>query len=206
MQSFQRPRTSWPWIIFWVALAGLVASVVWAFFSYGGLQDRLAALHRADVPGSVVIDVSAPQTLTVFYEDPSADAMFVVQSSDANTLPSVPVDLVVTGPSGDLIETARYERDLRFDYDGRLLTAMATFEAADAGTYTVEASGDVSAAVGVSVGEIVEYRLIAGVVGVVGLFIASLVGMTLALILIAVRRGRPPTSQPERPLVGSGAR
>ena len=195
-----RGRSAWAWVILWLSVTGLIGAMAWSFFSYGGLQDRLAELPRTAVPGEVDIEISEPDTLTVYYEDPTANNTFVVQSSGANTLTSAPVELTVTGPSGDLVETAPYERDLRFDYDGRVLIAIATIEATDAGTYTVAAEGDVADSARVSVGHIVVFGLVANVIGVVGLFLASVFGVAVAVIWIRVRRGRPasPEASPER--------
>lgn len=62
----------------------------------------------------VTAEVSSPQGLTVLYEDPTADAGFV-QATDTSARRVPPVDLTVTGPSGDPIATAPYGTDLRFD-------------------------------------------------------------------------------------------
>lgn len=202
METVARSRIAWRRVILWLSLVGLIASMAWGFFAYGGLQDRLSDLSRAPVPGSMAVEVSEAQSLTIFYEDPTADGTFMVQSSGANTLTAAPVQLDVTGPSGDVIVPARYERDLRFDHDGRVLIAMATFDAVETGTYVVDTSGDVPADVRVSVGEVSVFGLVANVVGVVGLFIASLLGMAVALVLIAARGGRSSSREVERQLVG----
>jgi hypothetical protein len=203
MTTMRRERTVWVSVLLWLSLAGLIGAIAWGFFSYGALQDRLANLPRAAVPGQVTVDVPEPQTLTIFYEDPTADGTFVVQTSGSNTITVSPVELTVTAPSGEEVAIAPYERDLRFDYDGRVLTAMATIDASTVGTYTVEASGDTPPSAQISVGHVVDVGLIAHAVGVIGLFLASLAGVATAGVLIAVRRRRVESSdESERPLVG----
>lgn len=201
MQTTQSPRIAWPRVVLWLSLAGLIAAIAWGLYAYEGLQSRLSDFPRTAVPGELSVEVSQPQTLTIFYEDPIADRTFVVRSSDTNTLNAPPLELGVTGPSGDPIQTTRYERDLRFDHGGRVLTAMATFDADEAGTFTIEAAGNVPAEARASVGEVVEFELVANVLGVVGLFIGSLLGMTIALVFIGLKRGRTPSIEAERPLV-----
>ena len=203
MQTVRHTPTVWPWVLFWISLAGLIGAMAWGFFSYRGLEDRLAELSRAVVPGQVDIEVTEPDTLTVFYEDPTSDGTFVVQSGGANTLSALPVELTVTGPSGERVTVAPYERDLRFDYDGRVLTAIAVIDATTAGTYNVQATGDVPTLAQVSVGHVVVVGLVANAVGVVGLFLVSVLGVTVAVAMIVAKRGRITSSdEAERPLVG----
>jgi hypothetical protein len=203
MTTLQRERNPWLSILLWLSLVGLVGSLVWAFLSYGGLQDRLAGMSRVVVPGQVEVTVDEPETLTIFYEDPTADRMFVVRSSDHNTLDVSPVDLAVTGPSGERVATVPYERDLRFDYDGRLLIALETIDASTPGTYVVQVSGDVPATAQISVGHVIDVGLVVNVVAVIGLFLVSILGLGVAVVVFFVRRGnRSADDNIERPLVG----
>lgn len=203
METVRRTRTVWLSVLLWLSLAGLIGAMAGGVFSYRGLEGRLAEMSRAVVPGQVDIEVTEPDTLTIFYEDPTADGTFVVQSSGSNTLSALPVELTVTGPSGERVTVAPYERDLRFDYDGRVLTAIAVIDATTAGTYNVQATGDVPALAQVSVGHVVVVGLVANVVGVVGLFLVSVLGVTVAVAMIVAERGRIASSDgAERPLVG----
>lgn len=177
-------------VLLWLGLAGLIGSLAWGFFSYEGLQDRLAELPRSVVPGQIDVEVVEPQTQTIFFEDPSADQKFGVRSSPTSMLETPPVDLIVTGPSGERIDIQAYERDLRFDHDGRVLIAMATFEPAVAGRYSIEMSGDVPAGAEVSAGDVVDFGLVANFVALVGLFILSVVALAVAVVLRVGRRGR----------------
>jgi hypothetical protein len=55
----------------------------------------------------------------------------------------------------------------------------------------------------VSVGHVVVVGLVANVVGVVGLFLVSVLGVTVAVAMIVAKRGRTASShEAERPLVG----
>lgn len=202
MENVQR-RTVWLSVLIGLSLAGLIASMAWGFSSYRGLEDRLAGLSRAAIPGEVDIALTEPDTLTIFFEDPTAGGTFVVQSSPSNTFADLPVELTVHGPSGEPVAVSRYERDLRFDHDGRVVTAIAVIDATTAGTYNVRATGDVPALAQISVGHIVDLGLIANLVGVVGLFVVSVVGMVVPIVLIVLGRGRVvPSDEAGRPLVG----
>lgn len=187
-----------------ILVAGLVGSVAWGLLTYESLQGRLEALPRTDVPGEATVEVDGPQGLTIFYEDRASEQGFVVRSNRISTITSSPVELSVTGPSGPL-ELARYERDLRFDVDGRVATALATFDAPTAGTYTVHVAGEPSDGVMVSVGDVVTPGLLASFVGAVALFLVGLVAATV-IFVTAFAKDTEPTGQSSdedrRPLAG----
>jgi hypothetical protein len=195
-------RAAWPSVLLWLSIGGVIGSIIWAVLGYGGLQDRLADLTRLAVPGRIEVVVAEPQTLTIFYEDPTSGGPFVVRTSGSATTTTPPVVLSVNGPSSEMVTTTAYERDLRFDYDGRLLTAISTFDAVSAGIYTIEASGNVPTGALISSGRVVEAGLVANVVGMVGLFLLSLVGMAVAAIARVVQRHDAPSNEVHRPMVG----
>jgi len=171
----------------WISIAGVIAALVWGFLVYQALQSHLADLSRTPVPGKTTVEVSQPQTLTIFYEDPTAKGGFVVQSSKTSTLTSTPVDLEVTGPSG-VIAASPYQRDLRFRYDGRAVIAMATIEAPTAGTYAILVTGNSPSGAFVSVGNVAGSGLMASFVGAVVLFLLSLAAIALAGVVASNRR------------------
>lgn len=174
--------------ISWVALVAMIAAIAGGFYSYHLLQNRLEGLSRTAVPGATSIAVPAAQQVTIYYEDPTTEGTFVVQAGSTNTLSPPPVQLQVTAPSGAAVSTAPYERDLRFNHDGRVVTAVATFDAPTAGTYTIQVAGDVPSGAMVSAGEVVDFTLIALFGGSLVLFFASL---ALLVVSRVTRRRRP---------------
>lgn len=202
METVRSRRTVWVSVLLWLSLAGIIGAIAWGFLGARGLQDRLAALPRAVVPGQVDVEVAEPGTLTIFYEDPTADGTFVVQASGSNTLSALPVELTVTGPSGERINVAPYQRDLRFDYDGRVLTAIAVMDATIPGSYEVQATGDVPALAQISVGH-VDAGLVANVVALVALFLISGLGLAVAVMtIVATGRSGEPSHEAGRAPVG----
>lgn len=195
METTRRPSTTWFWIAGVLALAGMVGSIAWGVHTYRLLEARLDALPRVAVPGEVSVDLEEPQGLTIFYEDPGAAGGFGVLW---NTLGGPmggddgPVDLLVTGPSGEQVPTAPYDGDLRFDVGGNVAIALATFDAPAAGTYTVTATGDVPTAARVSVGQVVDGGLVAQVVGAVVLFVGTVAVTVPLVVVVAYRRSRSP--------------
>lgn len=203
MANPERTRPAWITILFGLSLAGLIGAIAWAVFSFLGLEDRLADMPRVTVPGGVSVEVVEPGTLTIFYEDPTAEGGFVVQTTGTSPIGELPVELTVTGPTGEVVPVSLYGRDLRFDYDGRVVTAVAVFDASLAGTFDVRATGDVPDLARISVGRIVDVGVIANVIGVVGLFVLSMVGMAVAGAVSFSRSGRASSPDAaERPLVG----
>lgn len=183
-----------------VALVGVVVSVAWGVADYQQLQDRLAALPRAGVPGEVTVEVAEPRELTVYVEDPTADGGFVVRTGERHVLPDPPVDLTVTGPAGEALVLTPYEQDLRFHTGGRVAVAVASFEAESPGSYVVAVDGEMPANAQVSVGDVVDTALVANVVGAVVVFVGSTLTALVLVALTAVRRSRPPAgAEADRP-------
>ncbi len=174
----------------WLVLVGVIGSMVWAFFGYQMLQDRLGSLSRTAVPGQVTVETAGPQTLTIYYEDPTASGRFVVRAAGTSTLTTSPVEITVTGPAGRSTPTTPYGRDLRFTHDGRVVVTMATFDAPTAGDYTIDVSGNAPPGAAVSVGTVVDTALIINGVGAVGLFVISLLSLVATMIAALVSRSR----------------
>lgn len=194
MATTRRSSTRRAWTAAALVLAALIGAAVWGLLTYQDLQERLDALPRTTVPGEVTVDVTDAHGLTVFYEDPEAPTGFVVRSSQTTTISSSPVDLSVLGPSGPVTLT-RYDRDLRFDVDDRVATALMTFDAPEPGRYTLRATGDVPAGSMVSVGDVVDGGLLASTAGAIGLFVASIVAGAVIVVLSLAG----PTGTPARP-------
>ena len=189
----RQTRTSAQWLSVarWLAVAGVIGAAVLGLFSYQTLQDRLDAFSRTAVPGQVTVEVPEPGGLTIFYEDATGGGGFVVQAGGSRTLASAPVDLAVKGPSGEPVATVPYERDLRLNHDGRVVTAFATIDTSTAGTYTVQASGDVPPTALVSVGQVVDFALIAEAGGAIALSVGSFLLLLVTVTVAAMKRRRP---------------
>lgn len=194
-------KSSWPLAVLWISVLGMIGSLAWGLYSYGELKDRLDQLPRTFVPGVANVEVDEPQTLTVFYEDPVSNGTFAVQSGGSNTLTASPVELTVSSPSGQEVDVLPYEADLRFDHEGRVLIAISTFSADSAGFYTVKVEGEVPPSARVSVGRVVESSLVATVIGVVGTFIVSVIGLLIAVVALSIRRAAGVVTPGREPLV-----
>lgn len=201
MDARRTPSASWYGVAGFLAFASLVAAVAWGLGSYQQLQDRLEALPRTAVPGTIVVAVGTAQSVTVFYEDPVVAGGFAVQASGTSKLRAAPVELTVTDASQRPVATTPYGTDLRFDIGDRVAIASATFDAPAAGHYTVEVAGDVPAQARVSAGTVVDAELIASAIGVVTLFVMPLLAVVVVAVVVAVRGARTPLP----PTLRSGA-
>ena len=77
-------------------------------------------------------------------------------------------------------------------------TAVATIDAPEAGTYTLRVTGDVPADARVSVGDVVDGGLLAGVAGAVGLFVTSLLAVVVTVVVALTRSVGAPDTRIER--------
>ena len=136
-----------------VAVVGLTASSLWAVSGVLAETRRPAAFDRADLPGSVTLTVDEGDRVVVYVE---ADRR--TRPDGGGAAQAVELDrLTVAGPAGDHVDLEDYPADLRYDVPASVLldgalpdgatarvgTAVASFEADAAGTYTVTAAGAV---------------------------------------------------------------
>jgi hypothetical protein len=189
----------------WLGTVGMFAAVLWGFATYWMLQDRLDALSRTTVPGQVTIQASAPERVTIFFEDPSAPRGFLVRSASVTTLTPAPVDVVVTGPAGRVVTASPYERDLRFAHDGRVVIAMATIRVPVTGSYTIDVGGTVPPGTMVSVGTVLDGVVMVNAGGVVVLFVVSALAVLVAKVAAAVQRRRVPSGAGRSAATGRAA-
>ena len=197
MEPVRHPSTGWYWIAAGLALVGVLGAIALCAVGYVQLQDRLEALPRTDVPGTVTVDVDGPQGVTIFYEDPTQGG-FVARAGDANTLRFSPVDLAVTGPDGASLDAAPYAADLRLHAGSRVAVALATFDAPSAGTYTIDVTGDVPSNVRVSAGDVVDGGLVAYLVVAIALFLLAAAAAVAMAVVTAVKRSRTPRTPAPR--------
>lgn len=130
------------------AVVGLTASSLWAVSGVLDQTRRPGDFGRADLPGSVTLDVDEAARLVVYVE---ADRWVRPDGGGAASIVK-PDRLTVSGPEGEDVALERYPDDLRYDVPAsvpvegaaaRVGTAIASFEADAAGTYTVSATGAV---------------------------------------------------------------
>ena len=67
---------------------------------------------------------------------------------------------------------------------------MATIDTPTAGTYTVQASGNVPPTAMVSVGGVVDFGLITAWTGTIALFVGSLLLILVTVTVAAIKRGQ----------------
>jgi len=171
-----KPSVGWYWVAGVVALVGIVGAVVWGLASYAGIGDRVDGFARDALPGQVTVPIDAPGTYAVFYE-----------AADTDRVPAL--DVGVTGPDGAAVPVAAYDADLRFDRDGVVSRAVATFDATGPGDYVVTATGVASGGATFAVGAIPATG-VAAVIGTVVLLFASVGTGTLIAIVTLVLRNR----------------
>ena len=127
--TYDRPSRSWLWPGIGVAVVGLAAGLVLGINSYQDSQQKIDTFARLSVPGSVTVQVDAPGQQVIYYEgDQSVSHEELVVS--------------VSGPAGSTVAFAPYEGELIYETtDLTLGRAIASFDAAQIGSYEIEVTG-----------------------------------------------------------------
>jgi hypothetical protein len=171
--AVRRPARAATWIAVLLAITGVVVAIVYAgigAFDAWQAPDRFAR----SVAGAAVTTPLEAGHETVVYVEGSAPVIAAR-------------DLQVTGPAGDVVTVRAYERELKYDRDGGLATAVAAFTPPVDGTYTVETTADLAGAqlaVGPDIGDALGGRLgEAGLIALLGLFVAAAIGVGASLAM-----------------------
>lgn len=175
-----------------VALTGLGAGAAWASAGLLTLADRPSAFTRAGVPGSVAVELVAGQRAVVYVE---AGTPAAARSAKVE----------VSGPDGTNVTTHRYlrlvEYDVNQEYDvttvcGRLGYAVESFQAPDAGSYTVTAAAPtMDPALTLAVGEDLADGAVRAVLAP-SLFALGMLALAAVLGATPVVRSRPAAASP----------
>lgn len=173
------------WLAAVIAVAGLLGAIVWAAVGAVGAVTGPDDLVRAALPADVTTQVAEPATLVVYYE--------------GETVPSLTqLDVEVSGPGGARLPVSELGYDVEYDSPlraGVVGTAMATFEAAEPGEYTISARYDPPAPAQLAVGENVAADFVQRMLGPALLAAGSLLlAFVIALSSLVRRapRGLPP--------------
>lgn len=163
-----------------VALAGLLGAVLWAGFGALGAVTAPDDFARAALPANVTAEVAEPGTLVVYYE--------------GDPVPSLAqLDVEVASPGGPLVQVSDVGYDLRYDspaQPGRVGTAVATFEAAEPGQYTITSRYDPRGLAHLAVGENIGADFVQRMLGPVLLAAGTLLVAIVVALCTVTRRSR----------------
>lgn len=162
----------------WIAFS--VVAVVLFFMAFQRAEDVADDLARVPAGEAAEVDLASAGDYRIWLERPGASEEFALSATAE-----------ITGPDGEAIPARDYDTNLEYDD----LSAVLTFEAPEAGTYTFtvtesgfsESTGDTQFAIGKAnpVGELGKGAVFMVIVGAVGFVIALIL-----MIILLVRRGR----------------
>lgn len=161
------------WAAAIVAVLGLSVAVIWGALGSIRALDQVDEFDRTAIPGAVMVSVTDPGTMVVYYEslaqhagyadptasgrpatrwNPATDA--TIEARYAATTPTwQQLQLQVTAPNGAAVPVSTYRSGVRYDVDpGRLGRAVATFQATIVGQYQVSAMRATEAGATLAVG------------------------------------------------------
>jgi hypothetical protein len=167
--------TGWYWLAGVIALGCVFAAAVLLSTGDRGFVDRVDAFGRVGIPGELVMNVSEPKALTVFYEAAGA-------GQENAAVPALTI--WIAEPSGEVVELAPPQVEMSYDLPGHSGQAVGTFSADTPGDYLVRVEGEAPADAVLAVGESPFGPLF-------GAALLVLVAITVALtpaVVAAVRR------------------
>jgi hypothetical protein len=176
-----RPGTAGYWIGALVALVTTLGALAWAAGAFLGWRAHIEDFPRVAAPATAVVTLDETGTRVLF-----------VEHDRSSTEPATP-QVTVTGPSGTPVPVAAYGGEMRYDVPGvtgRVGDAVATFTAAEPGSYAVTVAG-AEPGTTVAVGDDIVWGWGPQVVGIVALFLGGLVAGLAIIVVTAVRRSRP---------------
>jgi hypothetical protein len=178
----KRPSTGWYWAAGTIAVVGVIAGVVLAISSYLSYQDGLRSMARTD--GTTMrVNLQPDQDAVVFLEGPG-----VAERKDLR--PAV----TVTDPEGGEVAVLPYRAELLYDVPGKPGTtgrAIASFDVAVDGVYTVAAEVPDGATIAVGAGLDVS-TLARFVAALVVPALAVLLAIGIVVVVAVMRRSQPP--------------
>ncbi|HZM40125.1 MAG TPA: hypothetical protein VFB94_13475, partial [Acidimicrobiales bacterium] len=169
-----------------IALGGILAGLATAAKGVDDALEAVGSFDRTPVPGVLEVPIDDLGGYSIYQEFPGA-------SHPGGTID--PPNLIVTDPSGDLVDTDSYGTFVSYDQGSLEGRGIYTFRAEQTGTFRILASGAPGStiAVGPGMGD-VSAQAVAGIFGgVVGGVILAGTGMvtgTAAAITLAIARGR----------------
>jgi hypothetical protein len=156
------------------AFIGLVVGVGLAIDGYRDAQRHLDSFARVAVPGEGTVQLDEPTGRVLYYEGDDS-----VRFGD--------LDIRVTGPAGRAVDVNRYEGEMIYEtIDLTKGRAVATFDAAQAGTYRIRVAGADGGTL--TVGDSFLRRSLFGVFGGLAISVAAVLVAFLVVLVTFVRR------------------
>lgn len=176
-----------------VAVVGVLVATVWIVAGVLDQVQRPPEFSRADLPGTVAVTLTQTGTHVVYVEADRAGTPDLIGQIRTD-------QIIVTGPSGEVLPVRSYGSELRYDAPDNLVgTAVGVFDNARTGTFTVATTAqdvqglpDARLAVGDD--------LAPGVVRAIGLpaltaLFSVVAGVVLAVLTSRRRAGMPVVSR-----------
>ena len=158
------PSRSRYWIAGIVASVGMVAAIGWGASEALDAYRNVDTFPRAEIPGVVTVRVTDPGERVLYYE------------GDRDPLLGE-LGIEVTDPAGNTVGLTAYEGDLRYDFDGRVAKAVASFDARVTGDYVIVARSVPEPGATLAAGE--------DFAGVVSTILAAL-GLALVALIVGI--------------------
>ncbi|HET9609592.1 MAG TPA: hypothetical protein VFP06_08285, partial [Acidimicrobiales bacterium] len=173
-----RPSKWWFAVAGAVAAVGVVGAVVVAVVGIAAYTDRIDGFDRADLPATLQVEITETGGYSIYHEYTGAYEGFFRPSPEVS----------VTDPSGGSVALERYDASVTYQAAGHEGRGEFTFEATEAGTYTVTATGSTGSAV--AVGRGIGAGLFASIGAALLLGFGGVVGGAVIAIVVGVKRSR----------------
>ena len=171
----QRPKVRPGRVWYLLALALIVAGVVWLIVGLSSIISSVNNLQRVPAPGRGTITLTHSGGFTVYYEGPGAQS---------NNIPALHVNVTPATPGARVTGLTQYSSSLTYHINSHSGRAVLTLHVTEAGRYTVTVVGQRAAGADLAIGK----SITSGIVGTVGPSIPLiLLGIFAAILLFIIR-------------------
>ncbi len=166
-----------------LALAVLLAGVVWLGFGAGSVERQVDAFQRVPLPQGGLVSLNHSGDYVVYYEAPGAAYRQV---------PSFEVSVVPVSGGASINSLQAYIQDVSYGFGSRQGRAELTLQVSRPGTFRVEAPGEPTVAGGgdLAFGPSIAGGLVGGVLVGFLIMVVGAVGGVVLFIIRCVRASR----------------
>lgn len=170
-----RPGRVW----YLLALALVVAGVVWLIVGLSSVVNSVNGLQRVPAPGQGTVNLTHSGGYTIYYEGPGAQS---------NSIPALHVTVTPASQGAAVAGLTSYGSNVTYSVNSHSGRAVLTLHVTKPGTFTVRAVGQRVTGADLAIGGGIGGGIVGTVVGSVLLVVVGVLGAIVLFVVRVVRR------------------